>query len=93
LPASWPLIQICGKGAQRRSEPVPDQGQSLLGISRVIGIGHQVALLQHVDPPLTLLQKPIGISLPQHLSGQQRIDALIGQQILEGFQLSSKLNS
>lgn len=85
MPASWPLPQICGERRQRRSELFPDQGQSLLGTSRVIGLGHQVALLQHVDSQLTLLQKASGKGLPQHLPGQERIDALIDQQILEGF--------
>ncbi len=51
-----------------------------------MGLGHQVALLQQVDPQLTLLQKASGKSLPQHLSGQERIDALVRcQWILEGL--------
>jgi len=43
FPASWPLLQICGKGSQRRRESFPDQGQSLLGARHVIEMGHQVA--------------------------------------------------
>jgi|688.fasta_scaffold1425992_2 hypothetical protein len=55
FPASWPLLQICGKGSQRRSESFPDQGQSLLSARHVIEMGHQVALLQHACAHLSIL--------------------------------------
>lgn len=51
----------------------------------IVGMGHQIAVLEHVDPHLAITHKLVGKGLLDDFAGQFDIDAVVVQVVLHGF--------
>jgi hypothetical protein len=59
-----------------------DQRQGDAGASHVVGVGHEIALVEHVDPELAILKQSRRKGLAQHLAGEL---GFLAQQCVENL--------
>jgi len=55
------------KTSQCRKIPVPDEQDSLLEGIRIIGMGQDVAVIEHIDPNLPIMSTPFLIEIRKPL--------------------------